>query len=88
MATNVNAAILDLETKKVLNGLVVDRTAAIAAATIDVSGLTATVNALHGTVLADLTAIAASLNQLIIDYNANANIITDTTATSVTLTTT
>ena len=38
--------------------------------------------------LADLTALTAQFNQLRTDYNANANIITDTTATAVTLTTT
>jgi hypothetical protein len=35
----------------------------------------------------DLVAIAASLNQLITDYNANATIATDTTAGAITLTT-
>ncbi len=39
-------------------------------------------------ILADLTALTAQFNQLRTDYNANANIITDTTATAVTLTTT
>jgi hypothetical protein len=39
-------------------------------------------------VLTDLAAITTSLNQLITDYNANANIVTDTTAASVTLNTT
>ena len=32
----------------------------------------------------DIAALAASLNQLITDYNANATIATDTTATAVT----
>lgn len=35
----------------------------------------------------DLAALAASVNQLITDYNANATIATDTTAAAVTLTT-
>lgn len=39
-------------------------------------------------ILADLTALTASVNQLIADYNANTSIATDTTATAVTLTTT
>lgn len=39
-------------------------------------------------VLTDLTALRAQLAQLIIDYNANTNIITDTTAVAPTLTTT
>jgi len=39
-------------------------------------------------VLADLTSIATQFNQLRTDYNANATIATDTTATAVTLTTT
>jgi hypothetical protein len=38
--------------------------------------------------LADMTALAAQFNQLRTDYNANATIGTDTTATAVTLTTT
>lgn len=42
---------------------------------------------LLASVLTDLTALSASLNQLITDYNANANIVTDTTATAVTLNT-
>lgn len=37
---------------------------------------------------ADLDALAASVNQLITDYNANTTIATDTTAAAVTLTTT
>lgn len=37
---------------------------------------------------ADLAALAASQAQLITDYNANANIVDNTTATAVTLTTT
>ena len=39
-------------------------------------------------VLADLTSLTAQFNQLRTDYNANATIATDTTATAVTLTTT
>ncbi len=39
-------------------------------------------------VLADLTAIKTQFNQLRTDYNANATIATDTTATAITLTTT
>ena len=39
-------------------------------------------------VLADLTSIATQFNQLRTDYNANATIATDTTATAITLTTT
>lgn len=42
---------------------------------------------LLASVLTDLTALKASLNQLITDYNANTNIGTDTTATAVTLNT-
>jgi hypothetical protein len=42
---------------------------------------------LFASVLTDLTALKASLNQLITDYNANTNIATDTTATAVTLNT-
>lgn len=38
--------------------------------------------------LADLTALTASFNQLRTDYNANATIATDTTAAAVTLGTT
>lgn len=38
-----------------------------------------------GAMQADVAAIAASLNQLITDYNANATIATDTTAAAVTL---
>ena len=38
--------------------------------------------------LADMQAIATQFNQLRTDYNANATIDTDTTATAVTLTTT
>ena len=37
---------------------------------------------------ADLTAIATQFNQLRTDYNANATIATDTTATAITLNTT
>lgn len=37
--------------------------------------------------LTDITALKTSLNQLITDYNANANIGTDTTAAIVTLNT-
>lgn len=43
--------------------------------------------ALMNSVLTDLTAIRASVNQLITDYNANATIATDTTAAQVTLNT-
>ncbi len=39
-------------------------------------------------VLVDLTALRAQLAQLIIDYNANGTISTDTTAVAPTLTTT
>lgn len=39
-------------------------------------------------VLTDLTALKASVNQLITDYNANATIATDTTAAAVSLNTT
>jgi hypothetical protein len=42
---------------------------------------------LFASVLEDLTALATQLNQLRTDYNANANIGTDTTATAVTLNT-
>lgn len=42
---------------------------------------------LFASVLTDLTAIATQFNQLRTDYNANANIGTDTTATAVTLNT-
>ncbi len=35
--------------------------------------------------LTDLTALTAAVNQLITDYNANANIVDNTTATPVTL---
>lgn len=38
--------------------------------------------------LADMQAIATQFNQLRTDYNANATIATDTTATAITLTTT
>lgn len=38
-----------------------------------------------GSMQADIASIAASLNQLITDYNANATIATDTTAAAVTL---
>lgn len=37
---------------------------------------------------ADMQAMATQFNQLVTDYNANATIDTDTTATAVTLTTT
>lgn len=37
---------------------------------------------------ADMQAIATQFNQLVTDYNANATIATDTTATAITLTTT
>lgn len=39
-------------------------------------------------ILADLTSIKTQFNQLRTDYNANATIATDTTATAITLTTT
>jgi hypothetical protein len=42
---------------------------------------------LLASVVTDLNALKTSLNQLITDYNANANIIDDTTATAVTLNT-
>lgn len=42
---------------------------------------------LLASVLADLTSIATQFNQLRTDYNANATIATDTTATAITLTT-
>lgn len=42
---------------------------------------------LLASILMDLTALRTSLNQLITDYNANANIGTDTTAAAVTLNT-
>jgi hypothetical protein len=42
---------------------------------------------LLASILTDLAALTTSLNQLITDYNANANIVTDTTATAVTLNT-
>lgn len=44
--------------------------------------------ALFSSVHADLTALATQFNQLRTDYNANATIATDTTATAVTLNTT
>ena len=43
---------------------------------------------LLASILADLTSLATQFNQLRTDYNANANIVTDTTATAVTLNTT
>lgn len=43
---------------------------------------------LFESVLTDLTSIAAQFNQLRTDYNANATIATDTTATAITLNTT
>ena len=46
------------------------------------------VRALLGAILVDLTALRTQLAQLITDYNANATIATDTTATAITLTTT
>lgn len=39
-------------------------------------------------ILTDLTSIATQFNQLRTDYNANATIATDTTATAITLNTT
>lgn len=52
------------------------------------SGSGAELNKVLAGILADLTALKTSLNQLITDYNANATIATDTTAAEVTLTTT
>lgn len=52
------------------------------------SGSGAELNKVLSGILADLTALKTSLNQLITDYNANATIATDTTASAVTLTTT
>lgn len=46
------------------------------------------VRALLGSMLTDLTNLATQFNQLRTDYNANATIGTDTTATAVTLNTT
>lgn len=46
------------------------------------------VRALFNSVLTDLTSLATQFNQLRTDYNANATIATDTTATAVTLNTT
>jgi hypothetical protein len=43
---------------------------------------------LLSSIRADLALIAAQFNQLRTDYNANTNIITDTTATAITLNTT
>lgn len=43
---------------------------------------------LLASILTDLTSLATQFNQLRTDYNANANIVTDTTATAVTLNTT
>ncbi len=43
---------------------------------------------LLNSVLTDLTTIKTQFNQLRTDYNANANIVTDTTATAITLNTT
>lgn len=43
---------------------------------------------LFASVLTDLTAIATQFNQLRTDYNANATIATDTSATAITLNTT
>ena len=45
------------------------------------------VKALLDSVLTDLTALRTQLAQLITDYNANANIVTDTTAAAPTLNT-
>ena len=42
---------------------------------------------LFASVLTDLTAIATQFNQLRTDYNANATIATDTSATAITLNT-
>lgn len=43
---------------------------------------------LLASILADLTSMATQFNQLRTDYNANANIVDNTTATAVTLNTT
>lgn len=43
---------------------------------------------LFGAIQTDLASIAAQFNQLRTDYNANATIATDTTATAITLETT
>lgn len=40
---------------------------------------------LFASILTDLTALATQFNQLRTDYNANTNIVDDTTATAVTL---
>lgn len=48
----------------------------------------AQVKAVMDSMLTDIAALKTSLNQLITDYNANTNIVTDTTAAAVTLTTT
>lgn len=45
-------------------------------------------NRVLASILADLSALKTSVNQLITDYNANATIATDTTAAAVTLATT
>ena len=42
---------------------------------------------LLASILTDLQSLATQFNQLRTDYNANANIVTDTTATAVTLNT-
>ena len=44
--------------------------------------------AVFSSIQADLQAMATQFNQLVTDYNANATIATDTTATAVTLNTT
>ena len=44
--------------------------------------------AVIGSILTDLQSIATQFNQLRTDYNANATIATDTTATAITLNTT
>jgi hypothetical protein len=44
------------------------------------------VRALLNAILVDMTALRTQMAQLITDYNANANIVTDTTAVAPTLT--
>ena len=48
----------------------------------------AEINKVLQAMLVDITALKTSLNQLRTDYNANATIATDTTATAITLNTT
>ncbi len=56
----------------------------LVALSTDTAALVTKTNAL----IVDVGALATSLNQLIVDYNANTNIIDDTTAASVTVTAT